>query len=258
MSDTSPTVLLGLSRRGWGQGLMAFLAYAMAAEARAAAPARGGSAAGWIRRQDEIARALEAGELRPRAWMEQVEALARQVDFQALMAEVRRSQLTPAPAGASNDPAKRFVRFLDQEGRPRRLAYGAALFSFQPGNVITPHGHRHMVSAHLVAEGALRIRNFDRLRDEAGAMVVRPTRDHIARAGQVSTMSSEKDNIHWFVPHGGPAMTFDVVVSGLDLGRPDHLIQAIDPLSARKLADGALAAPIISFEEASRRYTTDV
>lgn len=258
MNDPSPIPLLGLTRRGWGQGLAAFLTYVLASEARAALPGARGSAATWVRRQDEIARALQAGELRPGAWMDQVEALARQADFQALMAEVRRSQLTPAPAGATNDPAKRFVRFLDDQGRPRRLAYGAALFSFEPGNVITPHGHRHMVSAHLVAEGALRIRNFDRLRDEDGAMVIRPTRDHLAHVGQVSTMSSERDNIHWFVPHGGAAMTFDVIISGLDKGQPDHLIQAIDPLRGRRLADGVLAAPVISFEEASRRYTADV
>ena len=258
MSKASSPILLGLTRRGWGQGLAAFLAYALAAEARAAVPARRSSARGWIDRQDQIARALEAGELRPAAWMDEVEALGRQVDVRALMAEVRRAQITPAPAGATNDPAKQFVRFVDDQGRPRRLAYGAALFSFEPGNVITPHGHRHMVSAHMVAEGAFRIRNFDRIGDEAGAMVIRPTRDRIARAGEVSTMSSERDNIHWFVPHGGPAMTFDVVVSGLDKGQPDHLIQAIDPVRGRRLADGTLAAPIISFEEASRRYTADV
>jgi hypothetical protein len=258
MDDALPTAVLGLTRRGWSQGLTAFLAYAMAAEARAAAPAPKSSAATWVRRQDEIARALEAGELKPHAWMDEVELLARQVDFQGLMAEVRRSQLTPAPAGATNDPAKRYVGFLDEQGRPRRLAYGTALFSFAPRNVITPHGHRHMVSAHLVAEGALRVRNFDRLRDEDGALVIRPTRDRIARLGEVSTMSSERDNIHWFVPHGGPATTFDVIISGLDKGQPDHLIQAIDPMAARKLADGSFAAPIISFEEASRRYTADV
>jgi hypothetical protein len=174
------------------------------------------------------------------------------------MALVRRSRIVPAGAASHNDPQKRFVRFLDDAGEPRRLAYGAALFDFAPGNVITPHGHRHMVSAHLVTEGRLRVRNFDRLRDEDGGIVIRPTRDYVAGAGQVSTMCSERDNIHWFVPVGGPAATFDVIISGIDPGKPEYEILAVDPLRARPLPDGSLHAPVIGFEESSRRYTAGV
>ena len=101
------------------------------------------------------------------------------------------------------------------------------------------------------------MRNYDRLGDEQGAMRLRPTRDYVASLGQVSTMCAERDNVHWFVPVGGPAATFDVVVSGLDAGAPDHLIQAVDPLRATA-ADGTLLAPIIPFAESSRRYTADI
>ena len=171
------------------------------------------------------------------------------------MALVRRSELVRAGPASHNDPQKRFVRFLDEQGQRRRLAYGAALFDFAPANVITPHGHRHMVSAHMVVEGRFRVRNFDRLGDEGAAMRLRSTRDQIAELGQVSTMCSERDNIHWFVPVDGPATTFDIVVSGLDPGAPDHLIQAVDPLRAERRADGTLLAPIISFGEFSAGST---
>mgnify|MGYP002648195116 CR=1 FL=1 len=115
-----------------------------------------------------------------------------------------------------------------------------------------------MVSAHLVVAGTLRIRNFDRLRDERDAMVLRPTRDVLAPVGTLSAMSSERDNIHWFVPRGGPAQTFDVVISGLDAGQPDHDIQAVDPLGGERLADGSIVAPLLSFEAASARYDASV
>jgi hypothetical protein len=115
-----------------------------------------------------------------------------------------------------------------------------------------------MVSAHMVVAGRFRVRNFDRLRDEENAMVIRPTRDYVARVGDVSTMCSARDNIHWFVPQGGPATTFDVVVSDLDPGQPSYDIKAIDPVRGRRLADGTIAAPIIGFDEASRRYTAEV
>lgn len=238
--------------------LSAFLLAALAREARALVPRRETGARRWIDGQQAIAEALAAGRISGLAWAGEVERLAAEIDLAELTALVSRARIEPAPAGATNDPAKRYVRFLDADGRPRRLAYGAALFDFAPQNVITPHGHRHMVSAHLVVAGAFRVRNFDRVGDEAGAMRLRPTRDHVARRGQVSTMCAERDNVHWFVPQGGPATTFDVVVSGLDAGAPDHVIEAVDPLHARQEPDGTIVAPIIGFAEASRLYTADI
>jgi hypothetical protein len=214
--------------------------------------------ANWLSDQDGIARALAAGEIGGGAWAAEVERLAARVDVAELMAEVSLAQVTLAGRGSHNDPVKRSVRFPDPDGTPRRLHYGAALFDFAPHNVITPHGHKHMVSAHLVVAGAFRVRNFDRLRDEGEAMVIRPTRDHVARVGQVSAMCAERDNIHWFVPQGGPATTFDIVISGLDAGMPDHEIRAIDPVGGRRLGDGTILAPVMGFAEASRRYTADV
>ena len=250
------TLPLFVRRDAIGAFLSAFAVAALAREARGAP--RPGRAAAWIDGQQDIAEALAAGRMSGLAWAREVERLAGEVDVAELMAAIRSARVVPAGRGSHNDPVKRHVRFLGPDGAPRRLAYGAALFDFAPGNVITPHGHRHMVSAHMVVGGRFRVRNFDRVGDEQGAMLVRPTRDYLAGVGAVSTMCGERDNIHWFVPFGGPATTFDVVVSGLDAGAPDHLIQAIDPLRARPRGDGILVAPIIGFAEAARRYTAGV
>jgi len=209
----------------------------------------------WIDRQHEIARSLKQGSISPRSWMDEVARLAAEIDIAELMASVDRARVTAAAMPPTNDPRKHSVRFLDVHGAPRALAFGAALFDFAPHNVITPHGHRHMASAHLVVDGAFRIRNFDRVRDVPGAMVIRPTRDFRAHVGTLSAMSSQRDNIHWFVPDGGPARTFDIVISGLDVGAADYEVQAIDPLGGRRLADGTIRAPIMSFEASSARYT---
>lgn len=249
--------LPGLSRRETiGAFLPAFATYAFLAEAQAQQPRT--TAARWVERQNEIASALTAGAMTPLAWQVEVEALARQVDLVELLALANRSRLSAPMRGSSNDPVKRFVRFLGEDGEPRRLAYGAAFFNFEPQNVITPHGHKHMVSVHMVVEGAFRVRNFDRLRDEGDAMVVRPTRDYVARVGEISTMSSMRDNIHWFVPQGGPATTFDVIISGLDPGQDDYEIRTIDVLGGRNLGDGSILAPIMSFAASAARYTADV
>ncbi len=252
----SPSLLT--RRENLAAMLPGFLIYALLGEARAAVLGRRGSVAAWIADQDELARALAAGRITGPTWCDEVERLGRRVDLEALMATVQQSDLRRAALSSANDPRKRYVKFLDEHGSPRRLAYGTALFDFEPHNVITPHGHKHMVSAHLVVAGRFRVRNFDRIRDEENAIVILPTRDYVARLGDVSTMCSARDNIHWFVPQGGPATTFDLVISDLDPGQPSYDIKAIDPMRGRHLADGTIAAPIIGFDEAALRYTADV
>ena len=237
-----------------------FILYALLAESRAAAVPgrRSSSPARWIDGQHQIAQDLAAGRMTGIDWGLEVARLAKEVDVGELMALVQRSKITHGQPPGGTDPRKRYVNFLDEAGAPRKLAYGVALFEFEPGNVITPHGHKNMVSAHMVVNGTFRVRNFDRLHDEAGAMVIRPTRDYLARAGDVSTMCSERDNIHWFVPQQGVGTTFDVVISGLDPSMPEYEIKAVDPVRGRRLADGAIIAPVIDFAESSRLYTSQV
>lgn len=257
--------ILGLTRRSHITGLFAaFTAVALTGEVACAAPQRRMAARDWIERQGELARAFRRGEIAPLAWMAEVERLAQEINVAELMATVNAAQISANALSPTNDPAKRSVRFLDESGAPRRLGFGTALFDFTPTNVITPHGHRHMASSHLIVDGQFRIRNFDRVGDvgETGApdeaMIIRPTRDVVAGVGTLSAMSSARNNIHWFVPQGGPARTFDVVVSGLDPGQPDYDIRAIDPLRGQTQADGTIIAPVIAFEDASTRYTANV
>jgi quercetin dioxygenase-like cupin family protein len=251
---------LGLTRRGLlTSAFPAFLTYAMLGEAAHAGATSGeGGPQDWIDQQQELAETLAAGGITPSAWCREVETLSRQVDVAELLATARLAADDPARPGGPNDPQKRVVRFADASGQMRRLAYGAALFAFRPGNVITPHAHRNMVSAHLVVDGRLRIRTYDRVRDEKIGVVIRPADDAIAGVGTVSTMCAERHNIHWFVPQGGPAMTLDVVIDGLSGEGAPYEITPLDPLGGKTLKDGSILAPTMSFEAAAAKYTTDL
>lgn len=240
--------------------LGAFPAYALLGECR---PARADAdsqlpVARWIDRHQELALSLARGEITPTQWQAGVEALASEIDLEQLMAEIGRAVVRPAPMGTEHDPEKRSVTFLDEAGARRRLRYAAALFGFERHHVITPHGHRNMVSAHLVVAGAFRVRNFDRVADEEGAIVIRPTRDSTLRMGEVSIMSPDRDNIHWFVPLADRGATFDIIIDGIRPGADRFVIQAIDPVHGDRRADGTIRAPVIDFATASQLYTPNV
>jgi hypothetical protein len=250
---------LGLTRRGLLTAVFpAFLTYALLGEAaRAALPGKG-AAQDWIDQQQELAEALAGGQIAPSAWCREMETLSRRVDVAELLATARLGADDTARPGGPNDPQKRVVRFADASGQLRRLSYGAALFAFQPGNVITPHAHRNMVSAHLVVDGRLRIRTYDRVRDERKGVVIRPAEDMVAGVGSVSTMCAERHNIHWFVPQGGPAMTLDVIIDGLSAEGERYEITPLDPVGGKALKDGSILAPTMSFDAAAAKYTADL
>ncbi len=238
-------------------GSAGLLTYALLREAAAAgAPAdRRLSARRWIDRQQEMALALRAGSLAHIAWHAEVNRIAGEVDVAQLLAEIRRGRTTQAGAPFMRDPIKRNIQFIDDIGQPRSLSYAAAIFAFGPNNVITPHAHLHLGTAHMVIDGKIRIRTFDRIADAGPALIIRPTGDIIAGIGHAAAMTTERDNIHWFTPATENASTFDIIIDGLDHGQPDYLIQPVDPLGGQHRADGTIVAPLLSFKESMSRYS---
>jgi hypothetical protein len=111
-----------------------------------------------------------------------------------------------------------------------------------------------MVSAHLVLSGKLRVRSFDRLADEPEHLLIRPTVDATIAPGACSTMSAQRNNIHWFTALTGRAFTLDVVVSDLVAGDEPFHIDLIDPDGGTKLGDGTIRAPRIDWKTSVRKY----
>jgi hypothetical protein len=244
------------NRRNLLLSCAAFPVYALLAElARAQTLSRSVPARRWLSLQGELARGLAQRTLSEASWHRGVNELSSQVDLESLAHELRRARIRDAGAPFGHDPKKRFVTVLDDEERPVRLGYGLALFDFGPDSVITPHAHRFMASAHMVVDGRVRVRTYDRIRDEENAIVVRPTQDVLAEPGHAAAMTTPKDNVHWFAPRSKKAMTIDVIVDGLEPGRERYLIEPIDPLRAVPLSDGSFRAPLLSFERSMERYS---
>ena len=67
-------------------------------------------------------------------------------------------------------------------------------------------------------------------------------------------MSTERNNVHWFVATTETAFTFDVIADGLAAGQPPYVIELVDPRGAEKLANGRLRARLLEWKESVRLY----
>lgn len=208
----------------------------------------------WLQRVDDLARRLAAGDLASAAWRQQIDALNTATPLADYLAQLQFDRALQAMRRESRDPAKTFVRLAEVDGSLSQAAFAAAYFVFAKGQVITPHGHRGMVSAHAVVSGRLHARTYDRLGRDGDALLLRPRLDTQAQAGFSAAISAGEGNVHWFVAEQDGSATLDVIVMDIDANGREFAIDLVDPLAAQADANGVLRAPLISWEQSSRRY----
>jgi hypothetical protein len=155
---------------------------------------------------------------------------------------------------SGKDPAKTFIHLAEAGGRLSKAAFAAAYFVFAKGQVITPHGHRGMVSAHTIVSGRLQVRTYDRLGRDRDALRLRPRLDTSAGPGFSAAISAREGNVHWFVAEQDGSATLDVIVQDVDANGREFALELVDPRGAQIDSDGVLHAPLLSWEESSRKY----
>jgi hypothetical protein len=245
-----------ISRRDFVISTTALCIYSLLREARAAIPTSSSiPASRWIGRQDELARGLASGTISQIEWYNATNALAKEVDVDDLSRAIRRASTLSIRTPLGHEPRRRFIAFKGEQGVMVHLPYGVALFEFNSSSVIAPHAHKHMASAHMVIEGKVHVRTFDRIRDEEGALIIRPSSDQIAEVGHAAAMTPEKDNVHWFASRSDRAMTLDVIVEDLDKEQKSYEVQPVDTLNGTVLPDGTIRAPLLSFEQSRKTYS---
>ncbi len=122
----------------------------------------------------------------------------------------------------------------------------------QKNRAIIPHGHSHMVSAHLILKGTMHLRDYDRLAMEDQHMIIRPTVDKMMRPGSASSISDDKNNVHWFIASSPTAFTFDVIMT--DLQEKPYDIHNLDIEKKEKRGDGTLRVPLMDVKAALAKY----
>ena len=235
-------------------GALTFSLVKSLASARALGPSVRPVAAKWLAEVEELSGGLKGRKVTPGEWQTKVEDLFRRVELRDLLRSINYDELIKAPVFPEDRESVVELEFPNVEGLPASLTYIPMFVAFKKGRAIVPHGHHNMVSMHMLLEGEVHARHFERRGADEGHLLIEPSLDKTFARGELSTVSDERHNIHWFKATRGPVFMFNVAVFGLDGTRNFSGRDYIDPLGGRKLGDGRIRARRIDHKEAFKLY----
>lgn len=209
----------------------------------------------WARELNGLGLDLRRRSLTLVQWQEHVEKLLERIELKELLQLIDFDKLTTDFQFPDLGVNTKNVRLPKLEGLPEQPAFFSKIFGLKQGRAIIPHGHKNMVSAHLVLKGEFELRHYDKVMDEADHIIMTPTIDTLAKAGDASSISDDKNNIHWFITRSDHAFTFDMIMTNIDpnFGKA-YDIENIDPAEAEKLSGNLLRVKKLSVDEALRKY----
>lgn len=206
----------------------------------------------WLKGLHEMSMDLQSGKITPGQWQAKIQELFDRVEAAELIARIDFDRLIQGFEYPDLGVNTKWVKFPELEGLPEKLAFHSKIFGMKRDRAIIPHGHHNMVSCHYVLQGELWLRHYDKIEEDATHMIIEPTIDQRAPVGSHSSISDEKNNIHWLRATTETAFTYDVLL--VDLNGQKWDVDNIDPHSAEKIAGGRLRARKLGLDEALQKY----
>jgi hypothetical protein len=209
----------------------------------------------WLADLEAMGHDLKDRKLTQPEWQKKVEELFTSVDVAEFLQFLDFEKLTANVKYPSQGERSLRARFPQVEGLPTGFVFGHQVFALGKGRSVVPHGHNNMATAFLILKGDFHGRLYDRLHDpDADHMIIKPTVDRRFGVGEASTISDEKDNVHWFQAETEGAYIFNIHVNNItpDFPRPTGRVY-VDP-NGEKLADGTIRARKVGSDEIYKLY----
>src|SRR5579863_4371342 len=208
----------------------------------------------WLADVNQLGWDLKDQKLKQVDWQKKIEELYQQADVADFLRLIDFDKLTRNITLADRGARSLQPQLPKVEGIPEKLAWGRQIFALKKGRSVVPHGHNNMATAFLILKGSFRGRHYDRIENEKEHMIIRPTIDRKFTVGECSTVSDDKDNVHWFLALDEPAFIFNIHVMGInpDNSEPTGRIY-LDP-NGEKLKDGLIRARRVDYDEVNRLY----
>ena len=206
----------------------------------------------WAIKLNEFCSDLRTETITTTQWQEQISQLYKEIELTEILKFIDFGHLIKGfeypDLGVNTKP----VKFPKLAGLPDKTVFVKKIFGMRKDRAIIPHGHSNMASSHLILKGEMHLRQYEKILQEEKNLIIKPTLDKIAKIGDDSSISDEKDNVHWFVANTETAFTFDVIM--LDLNNKSYDIHNLDIYEKQDLYDGTLRVPILDVEKALKKY----
>jgi hypothetical protein len=208
----------------------------------------------WLIEMEDVTRRLRRGQLKTIEWQGLIESLLSRVDMNDLLSAIDFDKLSKAAVFPEDHESAEELKFRHTKGLPRKLSFIPFFYAMKKGTAIVPHGHRNMTSMHMMLKGQAHGWQFERIADEEQYLTIRPANDMVQEVGAVTTVSDQKNNIHWFKALSEPVFMFNIGVFSLSHSKDFSGRDYVDPLGGEKLKDGLIRARRIEVKEAYKLY----
>lgn len=208
----------------------------------------------WLIEMEAVTHGLRQGKVKPIEWQRQIESLLSRVELKDLLSAIDYDRLSKTAVFPEDHESAENIDFSQNEGLPTELTFAPYFYAMRKGVAIVPHGHRNMASMHMMLKGVAHGWQFERISDEEQYLTIKPTVDKVLEVGAVSTVSDQRDNIHWFKAVSEPVFMFNIGVFGINPSEGFSGRDYIDPLGGEKLKDGLIRARRIEVKEAYKLY----
>lgn len=208
----------------------------------------------WLTEMNELGNDLKGHKLKDVEFQARLEALFRRVELPELLKALDFDRLAASVKYPDLGAASLGLDLTKIEGAPARLAFGRQIFACRKGRSIVPHGHDNMSTGFIVLKGNFQGRHYDRIADHKDHYLIKPTIDRLFVPGEPSTISDNKDNVHWFKADSETAFIFNIHVTGYNQQskkQPGRVY--VDP-DGEKVSGGLIVAKKISSSACHKKY----
>ncbi len=208
----------------------------------------------WVFEMERICQDLRGGKIEPIDWQDQIESLLNRVDLPDLLKSIDYDRLSKTAKFFDDHETAEDITFERIKNLPDKLSFAPYFYAMKKGVSVVPHGHRNMTTMHIILKGEAHGWHYDRIADEDEHLIIKLTKDKALTSGAVSTISDERDNIHWFKAQTEPVFMFNIGVYRLNPNAPVTGRDYIDPNRGEKLSDGSIRVPLINHDDAYKIY----
>lgn len=167
---------------------------------------------GWLVEVEEASRAMTKQQIKQVEWQRKIADIFARVEQKDLLRAIDFDRLSKKLKLVGSHEGVIETNPPRSTGMPAELSFSTVIYAMKKGGTIPPHCHRNMTSMHMPIGGTSHGWHFDRIADEAQHLIIQPTEDKALPHGEVTTVSDEKNNVHWFEATSDVAYLFNILV----------------------------------------------